>query len=275
MKLDRILIFEPHPDDIAFQISGSVFKWIAEGHEVMICTITTGNKSTFDINVTSSEIEEIMTKEHKKAMKFFGLSQKNVVQWKYDDLGLDLGRDRRALLRDMVRLIRNFKPVTVITIDPKNRENEENVDHRLVAMTGFEAAAMAAYPNVFKDQFEEQGVDQHFVSRVLFYMSPDPDTFIDISEGLLEKKIQLGLIYDSQLELMLTEARKRLGPLNIYFPALELPKETIWANFCRVLAVATANECKKKYPKRKNIQYAEEFRLKYLGVLDKIRDFLT
>ena len=49
---ERILIFEPHPDDVAFQIAGSAFKWKAEGREIMICTVTTGNNSTFDMNVT-------------------------------------------------------------------------------------------------------------------------------------------------------------------------------------------------------------------------------
>ncbi len=271
---ERILIFEPHPDDVAFQIAGSVFKWKAEGREIMICTVTTGNSSTFDMNVTSNEIKEIMAKEHRKAMEFLGLDDEHLVQWDYNDLGLDPGRDRIQLLQDMVRLIRKYKPVTVITIDPKNRDNEENGDHRLVAMTGFEAAAIAAYPNVFHEQFSEYGVDQHFVARVLFYMTPEPDTFVDIEGVPLEKKIELGLIYVSQLDLMQTEGIKRLEPLQVDFPALKLPKEKIWPTFCKEIAKDAAEKCIKFNPKRKNIQYAEVFRLKYLGVVDKLRDML-
>lgn len=271
---EKILIFEPHPDDVAFQISGSVFKWIAEGREIMICTVTTGNNSTLDMNVTSNEIREIMAKEHKNAMKFLGLNDEHVVQWNYNDLGLDPGRDRIPLLQDMVHLIRKYKPVTVITVDPKNVQNEENVDHRLVAMTGFEAAALAAYPNVFRKQLSEEGVDQHFVSRVLFYMTPEPDTFVDIEGVPLEKKIELGLIYDSQLNLMQTEGIKRLEPLEVEFPAFKLPKEKVWPTICKEIAKEAAKICKKLHPKRRNIRFAEAFRLKYLGVVDKLRDML-
>jgi len=269
---EKILIFEPHPDDVAFQISGSVFKWISEGKDLMICTITKGNNSTFDIDVTAAKIEEIMADEHERALNFIGLDKDHMIQWKYDDLGLDPGRDRLKLLKDMIWLIRKFKPITVVTLDPKNIENEENMDHKLVAMTGFEAAAMAAYPNVFREQFDEEGVDQHFVSRVLFYMSPEPDVFINITGEPLEKKIKLGFIYDSQLDLMLTESKERLKSMNVEIPLFNLSKEKIWPGICRELAAENAKACLEKYPKNAPIQHAEAFRLKYLGVLDKVKD---
>jgi N-acetylglucosamine malate deacetylase 1 len=271
---ERILIFEPHPDDVAFQIAGSVVKWLGEGKEVMVCTVTKGNNSTFDLNVSSDEIEKVMAGEHSKAVRVLGLDEDHIVRWQYDDLGLDPCRDRLPLLRDMIMLIRIFRPVTVVTMDPKNAENEENPDHRLVAVTALEASAMAAYPNVFREQFDETGVSQYFVGRMLYYMSPEPDVFIDISGEPLSKKIELGLIYSSQLDLMMTEAKERLKTLGITFPLFEMPKEDLWPLICTEIASGTAVEYQKKYPGKPVISHAESFRLQYLGIVDKIRAFL-
>jgi LmbE family N-acetylglucosaminyl deacetylase len=325
MEKEKILIFEPHPDDVAFQIAGSVVKWLTEGKEIMVCTITKGNNSTFDENVSSEEIEKVMAGEHSKAIQMLGLDEEHAIRWQYDDLGLDPGRDRLRLLEDMIRLIRKFKPATVISMDPKNAENEENPDHKLVAITALEASAMAAYPNAFREQFDEHGINQHclfasgsrgktgcarshfliasgsssetgcarshflfasglrgetgcsrshFVGRMLYYMSPEPDIFIDISGESLAKKIKLGLIYSSQLDLMMTEAKERLKTLGATFPLFEMPKEDLWPIICTEIASDTADECLRKYPEKPVITHAESFRLQYLGIVDKIREFL-
>ena len=305
---EKILVFEPHPDDVAFQIAGSVVKWLVEGKEVMVCTVTKGNNSTFDINVSSEEIEMVMASEHSKAVQMLGLDEEHVIRWQYDDLGLDPGRDRLSLLEDMIRLIREFKPATVVSMDPKNAENEENPDHKLVAITALEASAMAAYPNVFREQFDEPDIHQHlffasglrsetrctgphflsasglrseagrsrphFVGRMLYYMSPEPDVFIDISGEPLAKKIELGLIYSSQLDLMMTEAKQRLKTLGTTFPLFDMPKEELWPLICAEIASSTAAEYLRKYPEKTGITQAESFRLQYLGIVDKIRAFL-
>ena len=288
---EKILIFEPHPDDVAFQIAGSVAKWLTEGKEVMVCTITKGNNSTFDMNISSEEIEKVMASEHSKAIQMLGLDEEHAIRWQYDDLGLDPGRDRLPLLQDMISLIRKFKPATVVTMDPKNAENEENPDHKLVAITALEASAMAAYPNVFREQFDERGINPHFlfasglrsearcsrphfVGRMFYYMSPESDIFIDISGEPLAKKIELGLIYSSQLDLMMTEAKERLKTLGATFPLFDIPKEDLWPLMCTEIASSTASECLRKYPEKTGIIHAESFRLQYLGVVDKIRTFL-
>jgi LmbE family N-acetylglucosaminyl deacetylase len=271
---ERILIFEPHPDDVAFQISGSVVKWLGEGKEVMVCTVTKGDNSTFEMSVTSEEIGQIMADEHSRAIGLLGLDAEHSVRWRYNDLGLDPGRDRLPLLKDMIRLIRKFKPATVVTMDPKNWDNEENPDHKLVATTGLEASAMAAYPNVFREQFDEQGINQHFVGRMLYYMSPEPDMFIDITGEPLEKKIKLGFIYSSQLALMMHEAKERLKTLGIDFPLFDLPKEQLWPMMCAEIASDIAGLNNKRHPDRQPLEHAESFRLQYLGIIDKIRGML-
>jgi LmbE family N-acetylglucosaminyl deacetylase len=277
---EKILIFEPHPDDIAYQISGSVFKWLNEEKEIFICTVTKGNNSTFNLHVSSEQIEKIMMEEHHNAMKFLEIPEDHQIQWKYDDLGIDPALDRQKLLFDMILLIRQVRPTTVITMDPKNIPLEENPDHRAVASVGFEATAMAAYPNVMRDQFEKYQVSPHFTARILFYMTPDPNVFVDISGDPFDKKKVLGTFYPSQLELMITEADARLRTLGLDPELKEVPNKDLWEAVCESSANEHAQEGMQFYKThphlapRVPLQYAEAFRLCYLGSVEKLRDLL-
>lgn len=277
--VERILIFEPHPDDVAYQISGTVYKWLQERKEVMICTVTTGNNSTFKSNVTKDQIKQIMMEEQKKAMDLLGIKLENRIQWQYEDLGIDPALDRQKLLKDMITLIRSFKPITIVTMDPKNILMEENPDHRAVASVGFEATAMAAYPNVYREHLE-QGLSQHFVSRILFYMSPEPNVFVDISGDPLEMKKKLGAVYESQLELMIGETDARLRNLGLDPEVMEVPFTGLWEAVCESSAQGHAEEGMlfyKSHPDlapRVPLEYAEAFRLYYLGAVEKLRNLL-
>lgn len=262
---ERILVFEPHPDDLAFQIGGSVAKWMAQGREVFVCTVTNGNNSTFDPAVSRARIREIMLHEHAQAMDYLGVDAAHYVQWEFDDLGLEEPPARDELLPRMIRLIRDVRPATVVTLDPAHNWLEENPDHRAVALCGFQAANLAAHPHLYTG-----GPAPHFVSRALFYMTENPDVFVDIAGAPLETKIALGLMYESQLDLMLTEARQRLAGLGIRLPLFDLPGSEIWPMMCRQLAEDAAAECVAWRPERP-VDLAEGFRLHYPGVLNKIR----
>jgi LmbE family N-acetylglucosaminyl deacetylase len=259
---------------VAFQIAGSVVRWLSKGAEVMVCTVTKGDSSTFDMNISSEEIGKVMSAEHSKAMSTLGIDDKHSIRWEYSDLGLDPGTHRLPLLRDMIWLIRRFRPATVVTMDPKNAENEENPDHKLVAVTALEAAAMSAYPNVFREQFDEPGVSQHFVGRMLFYMSPEPDFFIDISGEAFERKIEAGFAYSSQLDLMKHEAKERLKSLGMEFPLFDVPKGMLWPVICAEIAAEAGRMFSEKNPKKPAMKQAEAFRQQYLGIVDKIKSIL-
>jgi len=281
IKNEKILIFEPHPDDVAYNLMGSVVKWLSEEKDIYICTITKGNNSTFKKEVNMDEIEEIMKNEHEEVHEILGLGENKTIQWDYDDLGLDPGTDRKELVERMIGIIREIKPTTVVTMDPKNIQNEENPDHRIVAMTGFEAAAMSAYPNVFRQQIEEDPKkDQHFVSRVLFYMTPEPNVFVDISGEPLRKKKEIGTIYKSQLDLMISEIDARLRNMGLDPEIMNMGKEEIWGTICESMAEETAGFANEFYDQHPDLApkirmtHAESFRLYFLGAVEKLRDYL-
>jgi LmbE family N-acetylglucosaminyl deacetylase len=83
----KIIIFEPHPDDLLFGPGPILLKWIKEKkHEIHIITITDGRacyRSGEDsysedvLKMTENDVAEMRINEAKQAVKFLGLSEKN------------------------------------------------------------------------------------------------------------------------------------------------------------------------------------------------------
>jgi LmbE family N-acetylglucosaminyl deacetylase len=269
---ERILIFEPHPDDVAFQIGGSVAKWVSQGREVFVCTVTNGSSSTFNPAVTREQITETLMAEHVRALSRLGVDADHYIQWDYDDCCVDPGATHTDLRPRMMELIRRIRPVTVVTLDPTHNMMDENPDHRATALCAFESAALAATHTLYPGQLS-QDVQPHFVSRVLFYMSEFPTVFVNIEGAPLDAKLAAGLEYASQLELLATDARRRLAGLGAHLPLFDMPPGDIWRMMCRQIAEDMAAECVAWDPAR-DIQFAEGLRMQYLGIVDKIKDFL-
>jgi len=66
LKQQRILAIEAHPDDLAFFYGGYIAKMIAEGHVVRVLTVTNGDQSTCDPNLSQDEIVSIYERNMQK-----------------------------------------------------------------------------------------------------------------------------------------------------------------------------------------------------------------
>ncbi|MFW9951794.1 MAG: PIG-L deacetylase family protein [Candidatus Thorarchaeota archaeon] len=83
----KIIIFEPHPDDLLFGPGPIILNWISQMmHEIHVITVTdgracyrsSGNSYTQDISkLNENEIAEMRINEAKQAIKFLGLSPQN------------------------------------------------------------------------------------------------------------------------------------------------------------------------------------------------------
>jgi LmbE family N-acetylglucosaminyl deacetylase len=81
----KIIIFEPHPDDLLFGAGHKIFDWIDEGHEINIITITDGRACYREIKdaldeeakaMSEDELAQMRLREAQKAVEFLGISQK-------------------------------------------------------------------------------------------------------------------------------------------------------------------------------------------------------
>ena len=84
MIIVKIVIFEPHPDDLLFGPGPILLEWIKEKHEIHIITVTDGRacfRKSDEKNIAEipeDEVAEMRINEAKKVVKFLGLPEENL-----------------------------------------------------------------------------------------------------------------------------------------------------------------------------------------------------
>ena len=78
----KIVIFEPHPDDLLFGPGPILLDWIKEGHEIHVITVTDGRACCRDgadvfspeiKDLSEDEIAQMRTNEAQQAIKYLGI----------------------------------------------------------------------------------------------------------------------------------------------------------------------------------------------------------
>lgn len=78
----KIVIFEPHPDDLLFGPGPILLDWIEEGHEIHVITVTDGRaccRAGADVfspeikDLSEDDIAQMRTNEAKQAIKYLGI----------------------------------------------------------------------------------------------------------------------------------------------------------------------------------------------------------
>ena len=169
------LVIMPHPDDAEFGIGGTVAHWTREGRGVFYVCCTSGDKGTDDVNMTPEKLSEIREREEREAARVLGV--KDVVFLRYADQGLE---DTAGFRKELVRVIRRFKPETVASTDPY-RKGLWHRDHRICGQIVLDAIYPLArdyhaYPDLIKEGFLP-----HKVKEVLLWGSEEPNYRVDIT----------------------------------------------------------------------------------------------
>ncbi|MFC1929625.1 PIG-L deacetylase family protein, partial [Chloroflexota bacterium] len=120
-----VLVITPHPDDAEFGVAGTVARWTQEGKSVVYAAVTSGDKGTSDISIKPEEMGRIREQEQLAAAKLLGVRE--VVFLRYTDQALEDTPDFRKAI---VRLIRKYRPQTVVSADPYRRYIWHR-DHRI------------------------------------------------------------------------------------------------------------------------------------------------
>lgn len=186
-----------HPDDADFTCSGSVAKWIDEGHEVHYVILTNGDKGTADPEMTSERLIATREKEQLEAAKILGV--KSVIFLRHPDGMLVADLDLR---KKIVRVLRQLRPTAIICGDPTmywfGPGYINHPDHRAAA----EAVLSAMYPasgnrNYYPELLDE-GLEPHKIPELYISGTDKANLFIDIS-GTIDRKIAALKAHVSQL----------------------------------------------------------------------------
>ena len=117
------MLIYAHPDDIEFSLGGTAALWASQGSEVVYVVITDGNVGSHEEGMTPDRLIETRRKEQRAAAEVAGA--KECIFLGYHD---GLLQPTLELRKELVRLIRSYKPNVVVCGDPTNFFPNENRD---------------------------------------------------------------------------------------------------------------------------------------------------
>jgi LmbE family N-acetylglucosaminyl deacetylase len=191
----RILTIFAHPDDAETMAGGTLLKWAREGHAITLCLITDGDKGTTDPNDTREAVIARRREEQARAAARLGAT---VLNLGYED---GILQPTIGLRRDLVRVMRQVRPDVVVANDPtmwfRHGVYINHPDHRAAGQAAIEALYPAVKkPGIFPELLTE-GHQPHVVTDVWLGPTPEPNTWIDISD-VFDEKIALICEHTSQ-----------------------------------------------------------------------------
>ncbi len=175
-KQAQVMVVTPHPDDAELSVAGTVARWTSEGKDVIYVVCTNGDKGTSDTNIKADELARIREQEQLAAAKLLGV--KEVIFLRHPDQTLE---DTPEFRKEIVRLLRMYRPETVVTGAPYRRYIWHR-DHRITSRVTLDAVFpyardFLAYPDLLK-----QGLQPHKVKEVLLWGAEDPNYRSNITD---------------------------------------------------------------------------------------------
>lgn len=192
-----ILTLLAHPDDAETMAGGTLLKWAAEGHRIVLGLITDGDKGTADPLDTPHAVIARRAAEQERAAARLGAS---VIRLGYEDGVL---QPTLELRRDLVRVMRQVRPDIVVSTDPtmwfRHGLYINHPDHRAAGQAVVEAIYPAVKKHSIFPELVAEGLEPHVVDEIWLGPTDEPDIYVDISD-VLDEKIALICEHTSQFE---------------------------------------------------------------------------
>ena len=171
-----------HPDDIEFGVAGTAAHWAQAGCRVVYVVITDGNVGSHEAGMTAERLAQIRRAEQTAAGEVAGAE---CVYLGYHDGFL---QPTLELRKDLVRLIRQYKPDAVVCGDPTAFFPTENYinhpDHRAAATAALDAVFPAAEMSLLYPDLAAEGLAGHKVDYVFVTFGERVNYYVDITDTL-------------------------------------------------------------------------------------------
>jgi LmbE family N-acetylglucosaminyl deacetylase len=190
-----VVVVTPHPDDAEFGVAGTVAKWTREGKQVVYVVCTNGNKGTSDLQIKPDELAKIRQNEQRAAAEVLGVRE--VIFLENQDQGLE---DTPEFRKQIVRMIRRYRPQTVVTADPYRRYIWHR-DHRIAGQVTIDAVFPYARDHLAYPDLIEEGLQPHKVKEMLFWASENINYLSDIT-ATFDLKLAALRCHESQVNSM-------------------------------------------------------------------------
>ena len=185
---DTVLVLAPHTDDGELGCGGTIHKLLALGKRVIYVAFSTCEES-----VPEGFPKDVLSKEVKAATQALGIPSEDLVILNYQVRYFP--RDRQAILEDMVRLNKEYKPDLVFC--PSSYDIHQ--DHGTVSME-----AKRAFKNTTLLGYE-------FIWNNFTFSS---QCFIELDEADVAKKVEAMECYQSQSKRLYAKDKLIRGVAN-------------------------------------------------------------
>jgi len=198
----NILVILAHPDDPEFFCGATLARWARAGHHITYQLLTCGDKGFNDFTPADMTPEALCAIRHEEqiaAAKVIGVEADAVHFGDCPDGYLIPDLNTR---RDVVRVIRKFKPDILVTCDPQTLFAAYGInhpDHRAAGQVVLDAVFPAAGSPVFFPELLKEGHQPHMPKEVWCSLTMQPTVVLDITEtwpikmeALLHHKTQIG-----------------------------------------------------------------------------------
>jgi LmbE family N-acetylglucosaminyl deacetylase len=183
----RVLAVGAHPDDLEILCGGTIARFAAEGHEVVMCNASYGDRGSFVH--TSEEITRIRLGEARRAAEIVGAE--------HETLGLSDGElnagdpEQRRLV---LELVRRTRPDLILTHSP----GDYMVDHNEISKLVFDASFPATFPLLETENPPHPLVTPIYYFETVMGLGFTPTEFVDVSDHI-ETKVAMLEAHQSQL----------------------------------------------------------------------------
>jgi LmbE family N-acetylglucosaminyl deacetylase len=212
-----VLGIAAHPDDLDFGAGGTMAHFAATGAAIYYLILTDGSSGSEDRHTVPAQLSAQRQAEQRDAASVIGVS--DVFFLDYKDGQLENTLD---LKRDIVRVIRQIRPGTIITWDPSclysaARGLINHPDHRASGQAALDALFPLARDHLaFPELYSDEGLEPHKTPTVLLMHFDNHNFAIDIT-NTLDTKLQAidkhvsQLADPAQTRRMLTDVAERTG----------------------------------------------------------------
>lgn len=184
----RALFIFAHPDDMEFSVAGTAAKWHKQGSELFLLVLTDGAagcQSPYK-SLGREDLILIRQKEQIESGEIVGIRECIFLDGQDGLLSPTL-----EMRKEIVRIIREVKPDTVVCEDPRNFFSSDSYinhpDHRAAGILALESVFPASENDLLYPDFNILGLVGHKVNYVYISTANSPNCYIDIAETLDHK----------------------------------------------------------------------------------------
>lgn len=194
-----ILVILAHPDDPEFFCGATLARWAQAGHAIHYHLLTCGDKGRNDHNqhIPGDELCSLRHVEQRAAADVIGVQ--TIEFGDQEDGYLVPSLDLR---REVVRVIRRFKPGVLVTCDPQYlfaAYGLNHPDHRAAGQIVLDAVFPAAGNELFFPELSGEGWLPHMPKEIWVSLTGQPNVTLDVTDqwetkirALKEHKSQIG-----------------------------------------------------------------------------------